>query len=135
MRELLALGPLGTVLGTGLHTVLDRSSVVGATDDVITDTREVTDTTAADEHDGVLLQVVALTRDVSSNFDAVDKANTGNLTKSRVRLLRARGEDAGAHAALLGVVLQSSVLGLLGHGTTALANQLVNSRQSVLLLE
>ena len=83
----------------------------------------------------MLLQVVALTRDVSSNFDAVDEANTGNLTKSRVRLLGARGEDAGAHAALLGVVLQGSVLGLLGHGTTALANQLVNSRQSVLLLE
>jgi len=45
---------------------------------VITDTREVTDTAAADEHDRVLLQVVALTRDVSSNFDAVDKANTGD---------------------------------------------------------
>ena len=73
---------------------------------MITDTREVTDTTAADEHDGVLLQVVALTRDVSSNFDAVDEANTGNLTKSRVRLLGRGGEDAGADAALLGVVLQ-----------------------------
>jgi hypothetical protein len=132
MSDLL-LGTLGAVLGARLHAVLNRSGVVSTTDDVIADTRKVTDTAATDGDDGVLLEVMTLTGDVSGDFDAVDQANTGNLTKSRVRLLGARGENAGADAALLGVVLKGSILGLLGHGTTALANQLVDSRQSVLL--
>jgi hypothetical protein len=128
------LRALSAVLGAGLLTVVHRSGVVGATDDVITNTGEVANTAAADEDDGVLLEVVALTRNVCGDLDAVNKTDTGNLTKSRVRLLGGGGEHAGAHAALLGVVLQSCVLGLLGNGLTTLANQLVDSRQNVLLL-
>ena len=58
----------------------------------------------------MLLEVVALAGDVSGDLDAVDETDTGDLTKSRVRLLGRGGEDAGADAALLRVVLQGCVL-------------------------
>ena len=43
---LLSLGTLGTVLGTGLHTILHALSIQSATDDVVTDTGKVLNTTA-----------------------------------------------------------------------------------------
>ena len=41
MRELLALGPLGTVLGTALHTTVDALGIQRTTDDVVTDAGQV----------------------------------------------------------------------------------------------
>ena len=126
----LVLRTLRAVAGAGLLAVVHRSAVVRTADDLVADTREVTHAAAADGDDGVLLKVVALTRDVGRNLDAVDEAHTGDLTQGRVRLLGGGGEHAGAHAALLRVVLQRRVLGLRGLGLAALEDQLVDSRQS-----
>ena len=72
----------------------------------------------------MLLEVVALARDVGGDLDAVHEAHTGDLAEGGVRLLGGGGEDAGADAALLGVVLQSCVLGLGGNALAALADEL-----------
>ena len=117
-----------------LLAVLHGGAVVGATDDLVADTGEVTHAAAADQDDGVLLEVVALAGDVGRDLDAVDEAHTGDLAEGGVRLLGGGGEDAGAHAALLGVVLQGCVLGLRLDGHAPVANELVDSRQSSLLL-
>ena len=47
---LAGLGPLGAVLGTGLHTAVDALGIQRTTDDVVTDARQVFDTAATD-HD------------------------------------------------------------------------------------
>ena len=62
----LLLRALRAVLGAGLHTLGHTGSIQRAADDVITNARQVTDTAAADEHHGVLLQVVADAGDVAS---------------------------------------------------------------------
>ena len=100
--SLLLLRALGAVLGTGLHTAADALSIQSAADDVVTYTREVLDTAAADHHHRVLLQVVTDTGDVSGDLIAVGETDTGDLTKSGVRLLRGRGTNRGADATLLG---------------------------------
>ena len=56
---LCSLGLLGTILGTSLHTTVDALRIQSTTDDVVTDTRKVLDTAAADHNHRVLLQVVA----------------------------------------------------------------------------
>ena len=57
-RLLLAgLGTLCTVLGAGLHPVLHALGIQSAADDVVTDTGKVLNTTATDQHHGVLLNV------------------------------------------------------------------------------
>ena len=81
----------------------------------------------------MLLQVVALAGDVGGDLDAVHEAHTGDLTQGRVRLFRGSGEHTGAHAALLRVVLQGSILGLGMLLDAALTDELVDGRQSFLL--
>ena len=88
LQVLLALGALCAVLGTGLHTAGHTLGIQRTTNDVVTDAGQVLDTAAADHDHRVLLQVVALTRDVSSNFDTVSQTYTSYFTKSRVRLFR-----------------------------------------------
>src|SRR5688572_32895880 len=65
------LRALGAVLRTGLLAVLHAGGVERAADDVIADAREVLDATAADQHDRVLLEVVALAGDVRGDLHRV----------------------------------------------------------------
>lgn len=56
---------------------------------------------AADEDDGVLLDVVALAGDVGGDHAARGQAHTGGLALARVGLLGARDADLEADALLL----------------------------------
>src|SRR5438445_13676052 len=70
----------------------------GCPDDVVADTGEVLDAAAADEHDRVLLQIVADARDVGRDLDPRGQADAGDLPEGRVRLLGGLGIDAHADA-------------------------------------
>ena len=83
VAALLLLRALGAVLGTGLHTALHALSVQSAADDVVTHTREVLHTAAADHDHRVLLQGMTDAGDVSGDLIAIGEADTGDLTKSR----------------------------------------------------
>src|ERR1700679_2239322 len=112
-KSLLAsLSALRTVLRASLLTILDALGIQRATNHVVTHTRQVLHTSAANQHDRVFLQVVAFTTDVRNDFEAVRQTNLGNFTKCRVRLLRRRGEHARAPAATVRAVLQSPRLSL-----------------------
>ena len=66
-----------------LAPYLDHAlSVESASDDVISYTREVLNTSASDKNNGVLLKIVSDTRDVSCNFVSVCELNSGNLSHS-----------------------------------------------------
>ena len=143
---LLGLRTLLTVLGTALHTTLNTLGVERTADDVVTHAGEVLDTTAANQNDGVLLKVMADTGDVGGNLVAIRQANTGDLTKCGVRLLRGGGTNCGADASLLrggqvrsavleGVqtLLQSRSRGLVSALFSSFSDQLIKSRHVVLL--
>jgi hypothetical protein len=103
---LLGLGTLGTVLGAALQAVGDTGGIECTADDVITYTGEVLHTTTANEHDGVLLQVVTLSGNVTVDLLLVGQTNTGYLTHSRIRLLRRRCVDTHTDTAALRTVVQ-----------------------------
>src|SRR5690348_3609348 len=100
------LRPLRAVQRTALATLGNALGVEHATQDVIAHARKVLHAAATNEHHRVLLQVVAFARDVAHHLVAVRQAHLGDLTQSRVRLLRRGGVDARANAALLGAALQ-----------------------------
>src|SRR5690606_37667045 len=146
----LGLGSLGSVLGPRLLAVFNTASIEGTTNDVIANAREILHPAAADQHDGVLLKIVTLTWNVRRHFDAIRKANAGNLAQCRVGHLRRHGLDLRAHTALLrGVVSATEVaristqrvvgetqrwrLGLLLDALAALASQLIDRRHEKLL--
>src|SRR6476660_3771646 len=126
LRGISALLLLRAVTAAGLLAVLHALGVERAADDLVANTGEVLHTTAADEHDRVLLEVVADTRDVSGDLDAARQAHAGDLAEGGVRLLRGRGVDAGADTATLGRTLEGRRLVLRHLVLAALADQLVD---------
>src|SRR5215207_7362309 len=81
LRGMSALLLLRAVTAASLLAVLDTLGVERAADDLVADAGEVLHPAAADEHDRVLLEVVAHTRDVSGDLDAAREAHTGDLAK------------------------------------------------------
>jgi len=61
--------------------VLNCWAVEWTGNNLVTNTRKVTDTAATNQNNGVLLEVVALTRNVSGYLNAINKTNTSNLTE------------------------------------------------------
>ena len=120
----------GAVAAAGLLAVLDAGGVEGAADDLVANAGEVLHPTAAHEHDRVLLEVVALARDVGGDLLAARQAHAGDLAEGGVRLLGGVGEHAGAHTAPLRRALQSGRLGLCRLGLPALADQLLDGGHS-----
>src|SRR6185369_7374147 len=76
-----SLGLLGAVLGAALIAAVDARRVERAANDVIANAREILHTTAANEHDRVLLEVVALAGNVGGDFEAVGQAHTRDLAE------------------------------------------------------
>src|SRR6185503_7714554 len=79
----LRLRALGAVLRPALLAALDTDGVERAADDVIADARQVLDAAAADQHQRVLLQVVADARDVGRHLDLVGQADARDLAERR----------------------------------------------------
>src|SRR5579884_1850081 len=82
-----ALGALRSVLRTSLVAIGHADRVERAAHHVIPNTRQILHTAAADEHDRVLLQVVADAGDVRRDLDTVRQAHASDLAQRRVRLL------------------------------------------------
>src|SRR3954453_10279666 len=130
---------LHAVLRAGLLAVRDAGGIERAAHDLVAHAREVLDAAAADEHDGVLLQVVPLARDVDRYLHAVGEPNARDLAQRGVRLLRRGGVDARADAAPLrgGDLLLAALPGLQARGgqlllggVAALAHELGGRRHT-----
>src|SRR5665213_59165 len=117
---------LGAVAATGLIPLTDARCVQGAADDLVPDTRKVLHTTATDQDDRVLLEVVSLAGDVGRDLEAAGEAHTGDLPQGRVRLLGGVGVHAGAHATALGGAAQCRRLRLCRLSGPAFADELGN---------
>src|SRR5687768_215210 len=105
---------LDAVLRAGLLAVGHAGSVERAADDLVAHARQVLDAAAAHEHDGVLLKVVPLARDVGRDLHAVGQPDARDLAQRGVRLLGRGRVDAGADAAPLrgGDALLAALTGL-----------------------
>ena len=132
-----ALRSFDAVSGAGLLAVGDPGRVEGAADDLVADARQILDSTTPDQDNRVLLQVVALARDVGGDLHPVGETDTGDLAQRRVRLLRRHRGDTGADAAplrggyaLLATLagLESGRRGLLLRALAALPDELVRIR-------
>jgi hypothetical protein len=82
LKEWLAFGPLGTILGAGLLAFLDSDGIQGTPNHMVANPRKILDTSTADQNDGVFLQVVPDTGNVSSNFNSIGQTDTSNFAKS-----------------------------------------------------
>ena len=79
------------VLAAATPAVRHALTVECTADYVVSDTRQVFDATASDQHHRVLLEIMTLTTDVGGDFYSVGQADSGDLPKGRVGLLRSHG--------------------------------------------
>ena len=68
--EWLTLGPLCTILGAGDLSILNSNGIQGAPHHVVANPREILYTTTANKDDGVFLQIVSDTWDISGHFNS-----------------------------------------------------------------
>src|SRR4051794_10851628 len=106
LRGMSALVLLGSVAAAGLLAVLHGLGVEGTPNDLVADAGQVLHPATADEHDRVLLQVVALTGDVGRHLDTVREPDARDLAQRGVGLLRRGRVDARADAAALRAPLE-----------------------------
>ena len=99
--RLFFLRSLSAVFGTCLASVVYACSIKGASDDMVSYTRQILNSSASDQNNAVLLQIVADARDISRNFDTVSQTYSGNLSKSGIRLLRCYCLYRSTYASLL----------------------------------
>src|SRR5437763_9638395 len=121
-RHLRAL--LGAVARARLLAVGDTRRVERGADDLVAEPRQVGRPAAADQHDGMLLEVVALARDVGADLLPVRQPDARDLPQRRVRLAGGVRVHARADAPLLRRAGERGALGLALCALTALADKL-----------
>ena len=94
---------------------------------MITNAGQILNTSAADKHGRVLLQIVAFAGDINGTLLLVGKAHSCNLSYSRIRLFGRSGRNRKAHAALLRTVVQNGRLALIHLLLSAVSDKLINS--------
>jgi|GEM_PF-2221202 len=124
------LRALHAVLRSALTTSIDAEAIEGAADDVVSHTRKVTNSTTANEHDGVFLKVMSFATDVCRNFFAIGESNTSHLAKRRVGLLRSDGSNLKTNTASLRTGVKVLDLRLDGLMAAGIADELVNGRHA-----
>ena len=110
------------------EAVLGSGRVQGAADDVVANTWEVANASPTDEHDRVLLEVVADTGDVGGDLDFRGQTDTGHLAERRVGLLGRGRVHANADSAALRASPKCAGLRLVRRLGAALADQLLKGR-------
>src|SRR5436190_4406201 len=130
---------LHAVLRARLAAVAHAGGVERPAHDLVAHARQVLDAAAAHEHHGVLLEVVALARDVGRDLDAARDPDARDLAQRRVRLLGRGRVHARADPAPLGrgdlllaalARLQARRRELLGLRVATLADQLRGRRHA-----
>src|SRR5437867_8523653 len=130
LKEWLAFWSLGPIFRAGVLAILNSNGVQSTPHHMVANAREVLDTSTADQHDGVFLQVVPDSGDVGCYLNPVGKTDTRNFTQSGVRFLGCRRVHPRAHPSALRTSLQSRTLRLKTNLLSARSNQLIEGRQT-----
>lgn len=131
------------VFRSALHSVVDTSRIERTSDNMVSHTREILDSSASDQNDTVLLQVMSDSRDVRGHFHTICQTHSCDLSQSRVRFFRSSCSNNRANASFLraadvGASFRQAVKALLQcrrirlflDGLSTLSNQLVKCRHS-----
>lgn len=125
---------LRTVPTTGLLSVFYSQCILGSSDDLVSHTGKITDSTSPNQHDGVFLQVVPFARDINRDLFAIGKPDTTDLAKSRIGLFGGHGSDLQTNALFLWTLFQDGSLGELAFLFSSLSEKLINRRHSFFYL-
>src|SRR5262249_30816454 len=90
-----------SIFGTTSPASIYSQRVQRSAHDVITHARQTFPASASHEHDGVLLQIMPLARNIGNHFLAIRQSHLCHFAQRRVRLLRRARHHLHAHTAPL----------------------------------
>src|SRR6266446_3067327 len=127
-RRLGGFRPLDAIFGAAHPPLFDAAGVEGAANDVVTDAGQIFDATAAYEHNGMLLQVVAFIGNVSDDFEPVGEPDFGDFAHRGVRLFGRPGHHLETDAAAERRILQGRRLRFASNSSASLTDELIDGR-------
>jgi len=98
---------------------------------MVTDTGQIFDSSTSYQNNRMLLQVVALARNISDHFVAIRQSDLGDFPERRVWFLRCPRHYLNANAASLRTVSQCWRLRLDRHLSTTFSDKLINCWHSL----
>ena len=117
---------LRTVPTAGLTTTVNARCVQCSTNDLITNTRKITNTTASNENDGVFLKFVTFAGNIDRYLFPVGKTNTGDFPECGVRFLRLHCSDQKTNTSFLSASFQNRGLSVTSLLFSVFTNQLID---------
>jgi hypothetical protein len=126
-------GSLRSVLAASLLAVGDAGGIQRSTHYVVANAGKVLYAASADQHNRVLLQVVADARDVRGDFNPICEAHAGHFAQGGIRLFGRLRINTRTHATALWRRLQGRAGRLVIRRRPAFSNQLIECRQSKFL--
>lgn len=114
-----------------LFSSFHACSIKSSTDDVITNSRQILHPSTTNHHDGVFLEVMTFSRNVSSHFILVRQSNAGYFSHRRIRLLWCGGIHPCTYATALRTGSQSRRLTFVHEFRASFSNKLLNCRHSI----
>ena len=119
---------LGTVPATCLLSTIYSGGVERSTNDLITHTRQVSNSSTANQHDRVFLQRMSLTGNVHGNFLSIGKSYPCDFSERGIRLLGGHCTHQETHASFLRTLVQNGGFALVNLLYPVLPNQLIDRR-------
>ena len=113
---------LRTILGTALLPILHTGRIQTAANDMITYTRQILHTTSADQHDGVLLEIMTFTGNIGDHLYLIRQTHLGHLAQSGVGLLGSRRIYTGTYSTTLRTSIQSPGLAFCTDNLSSFSN-------------
>ena len=117
---------LCAVTRTRLHSLRHTCGIKRTADDVVTNAGQILDSSAPDKYGRVLLKIVSFAGNINRTFLLVGKANSCNLSYSRVGLFRRSRCYRKTNSALLRTVVEYGRLALENLLLSAVSDKLID---------
>jgi len=130
-RKTRSLRSLGSVLRSSLLPIGDAYRIERSPDHVIAHTGQIFHAATADQHNRVLLQIVANPRNVGRHLDTIRQPHTRHFTQRGVRFLGSLRVHARTYASLLRTSLQRRAGRLIPRPLAASFHQLIKGWHSL----
>src|SRR5699024_10256930 len=111
----------GSILGSALCAIVYPGGIQRTADNVVAHTRQVFHSSAANQNNGVLLKVMALSGNICIDFLAVRQTHPCDLPHSRIRFFRSGGIHTRTDPASLRTGIQSRRFAFLGRSGSSLS--------------
>ncbi|QDT01540.1 hypothetical protein HG15A2_48820 [Adhaeretor mobilis] len=122
---------LRAITAAGLLTTTDAQGIEGTTDDLVTNTGKIANTTTAYKNDAMLLQRMTFAGDINGDFLTVRQSHTRDLAKRGVRLLGGHRPHLQANTPLLRAALKDWRFAELPLLLAVLADELIDCWHNV----